>query len=96
MTIAGKHFAQGRNSATLATMNEIVFIVRAEEDGGFSASWNDPAGGGISTQGDDLAEHQEMIRDAIECYFDVAETDKPKRLEVAREGIEPPIPRGLS
>lgn len=41
-----------------------------------------PGGGGISTQGDDLAELQAMIRDAIEAYFDVAETDRPDRFRL--------------
>ena len=38
-------------------MNEITFRVEAcAETGGFVARWDDPAGGGITTQGDSLAE----------------------------------------
>jgi len=51
-------------------MNEIVFRVRIEAEGGFSAAWDEPDGGGISTQGDDLAELQAMIRDAVLCHFE--------------------------
>lgn len=63
----------GRRSATLEEVKEITFTVRPEEDGGFSASWDAPGGGGISTQGDDLAELQAMIRDAVLCHFEPGE-----------------------
>lgn len=63
-------------------MKEITFIVRTEEEGGFSASWDAPGGGGISTQGDDLAELQAMIRDAVEGYFDVSDADKPEQIRI--------------
>lgn len=37
-------------------MKEIVFRVTPEADGGYCAAWDAPSGGGISTQGDNLAE----------------------------------------
>ncbi len=63
-------------------MKEIVFIVQSEEDGGFSASWDAPGGGGIATQGDDLAELQTMIREAIKAYFDASDSPRPDRFRL--------------
>jgi len=37
---------------------------------GFAARLNDPAGGGICTQGDTLAELQTMVTDAVRGYFE--------------------------
>jgi len=51
-------------------MDKITFTVEQEEDGGYVASWNDPAGGGITTQGNSLAELQHMILDAVACHFE--------------------------
>lgn len=51
-------------------MQTLEFSVTAEEDGGYVARWDDPVGGGITTQGDSLNELMEMVRDAVEGYFD--------------------------
>ena len=52
-------------------MKNIVFIVeRDSESGGFTARWDDPGKGGITTQGKDLHHLEEMIRDAVLCHFD--------------------------
>lgn len=61
-------------------MNTITFNVTPEEEGGFSASWDDPRGGGISTQGDDLADLQAMIQGAVLCHFDEDERPVDVRL----------------
>lgn len=52
---------------------EIVFTVEEDAEGGFSASWVDPCGGGISTQGEDLGDLQAMVQDAVLCHFDEGE-----------------------
>jgi len=44
-------------------------ITTCPETGGFIARWDDPAGGGITTQGDTIAELEAMIRDAVIGYF---------------------------
>lgn len=50
-------------------MDEVTFCVEAcTETGGFVARWDDPRGGGITTQGDDLAELHTMIADAVKGY----------------------------
>ncbi len=50
----------------------IVFNVTAcQETGGYVARWDDKAGhGGITTQGETLAELEEMIADAVAGYFE--------------------------
>ena len=64
-------------------MNEITFTVtREEEERGFCARWDDPSGGGIATQGDDLAELQAMIGDAVEGYFEAKETAAPRTVRL--------------
>ncbi len=40
-----------------------------EDTGGYVARWDDPEGGGITTQGDTFAELDAMVRDAVEGYF---------------------------
>ena len=52
-------------------MNEITFRIDAcDETGGFVARWDAPEGGGITTQGDSIAELHAMIADAAKGYFD--------------------------
>lgn len=54
-------------------MKEIFFNITREEKGKFSASWNDPLGGGISTQGYDLTHLEAMIKEAVLCHFEKEE-----------------------
>ena len=61
---------------------EITLTVNAAEEGGFVATWDDPRGGGISTQGEDLGELQEMVRDAVEGYFRAAGTPPPHNVRL--------------
>ena len=69
---------------------EIVFTVEADETGGFVARWDAPGGGGIATQGDTLAELQEMVRDAVAGYFaDRPEEAAPHRVRL--HFIEDPV-----
>ncbi len=66
-------------------MNELMFIVEQEEDGGYVA---DAVGEGVVTQADSRSGHDEMIRDAIRCHFDRPE-DMPKsvRLHFIRDEV---------
>jgi predicted RNase H-like HicB family nuclease len=50
-------------------------VTMCAEAGGYVARWDDPAGGGITTQGDSFAELDGMVRDAVEGYF--ADQEKP-------------------
>jgi hypothetical protein len=49
-------------------MDELVFTVMPEDDGGFSASCQLPDGL-ISTQGDNWADLESMVRDAVLCHL---------------------------
>ena len=57
---------------TVLGVSEITFNVeRCAESGMLTASWDEPTGGGgITTQGQDLTELQEMVKDAVLCHFD--------------------------
>lgn len=69
-------------------MTEITFQVEpCRKTGGFVARWDEPRGGGITTQGDTLAELQAMIADAIQGYF----SDQPKPAHVRLHFLEDPI-----
>ena len=62
-------------------MSDLRFDVTACPDtGGYVARWDDPNGGGITTQGDSFAELDAMVRDAVEGYF--ADQDKPTVLRL--------------
>jgi len=48
-------------------VSEIIFEVREDEiDGGYVAT---ALGHAIATQGDNLDELREMVRDAVQCHF---------------------------
>lgn len=69
-------------------MTELLFRVEpCSETGGFVARWDDPHGGGITTQGDTLAELHAMIADAVNAYFEPAE--RPRRLRL--HFVEDPV-----
>ena len=51
-----------------ATVPEFT-IERDEEADVFVASWNDPAGGGITAQAKDLKELASAIEEAVRCHF---------------------------
>jgi predicted RNase H-like HicB family nuclease len=59
-------------------MDELMFIVEQESDGGFVAH---AVGHGIFTQADTREELSEMVRDAVKCHFDRPE-DMPKRIRL--------------
>lgn len=67
---------------------EIPFSVEScAETGGFVARWDDPAGGGITTQGDTLAELQSMVSDAVGAYFDEGKAPARVRLPFVHDPV---------
>jgi hypothetical protein len=68
-------------------MSKIEFSVAScPETGGYIARWDDPAGGGIVTQGDNFGELDVMVRDAVLGYF----FDKPLPDRIGLHFIEDP------
>lgn len=60
---------------------EICFsLTPCDETGGYAARWDDPAGGGICRQGDNFADLEAMLLDAVEGYF--TDHDKPDRIRL--------------
>jgi predicted RNase H-like HicB family nuclease len=52
-------------------MFELQFEIEPDhETGGFSAHWTEPGVGGIATQGENLADLEAMVREAVELYFE--------------------------
>jgi hypothetical protein len=69
-------------------MNEIVFNVSQDEESGvLVAAWDDPSGGGITTQAGDLQELQSMVRDAVACHFDEGACPRAIRLHFIHDPV---------
>lgn len=66
-------------------MNEIIFVVEKDVEGGFTAK---ALGYSIFTQADDMEALKKNIRDALKCHFD-REEDIPRiiRLHMVIEEI---------
>ena len=65
-------------------MNEIIFLVENEIEGGFTAR---ALGESIFTEGDDLEDLRANIRDAVNCHFEPDEKPKVIRLHFVREEV---------
>jgi predicted RNase H-like HicB family nuclease len=62
-------------------MNEITFDVERNDSDWLVASWDAPDGkGGIATQGRDLRELQDNVKEAVLCHFEDAEAPQTIRL----------------
>jgi predicted RNase H-like HicB family nuclease len=59
-------------------MSATIKIEQDEETGVFVASWDDPNGGGITTQADTLEELYGAVREAIRCHF--ADRTAPRKV----------------
>jgi predicted RNase H-like HicB family nuclease len=70
-------------------MTEITFTVEpCPETGGFVARWDDlPGRGGITTQGDSLAELHAMVADAVAGYFEPEERPQRVRLHFVEDPV---------
>lgn len=67
-------------------MTDIIFEVREDEvDGGYTAS---ALGFGIHTEADTVEKLRDMVREAVDCYFDDTE-QSPKliRLHFVRDEV---------
>jgi hypothetical protein len=50
-------------------MKLVFTIERDEETGAFTASWDDPEGGGITTQALGFTDLSGAITEAVQCHF---------------------------
>jgi predicted RNase H-like HicB family nuclease len=67
---------------------EITFVVEKDEDSGWLvAGWDDPAGGGITTQGQDLADLQKSLKEAVHCHFDAKRPPRAIRLHFVNDPV---------
>lgn len=67
-------------------MKELIFNIVQESDGGYVAHGKLEKGS-IVTQGDDLAELKEMIKEAIEGYFFDKLDQKPQNVLLRFEEV---------
>jgi hypothetical protein len=66
-------------------MDEIVFSIEVDEvDGGYTARAIDH---GIFTEADDLDTLKAMIRDSVECHFEVEQLPKLIHLNIIRHEV---------
>jgi hypothetical protein len=65
-------------------MNEIIFLVEPAVEGGYTAK---ALGESIFTEGDDLEDLRENIRDAVDCHFEKEAKPKLIRLHVVTEEV---------
>ncbi len=73
---------------SLNTVEEITLQVeRDEESGWLVASWDAPEGGGITTQGEDLADLQCQVTEAVSAYFDDGAAPNRIRLHFVSDPI---------
>jgi len=75
-----------RSAWSLSEMSEIIFEVNEDDvDGGYTAT---ALGYGICTQAKTVEELRTMVKDAVACYFDEAES-APKiiRLHFVRDEV---------
>ncbi|QHV01155.1 2-oxoisovalerate dehydrogenase E1 subunit beta [Synechocystis sp. B12] len=66
-------------------MNEIIFLVEPDPEGGYTAQAMQEA---IFTQAEDLSSLKQEIKDAVHCHFTNAE-ERPKiiRLHIVQEEV---------
>ena len=69
---------------TLSEMNEIIFEVTQEADGGFVA---EALGESIFTQADTWIELRDNAREAVSAYFFDCEAPKQIRLHLMRDEV---------
>lgn len=65
-------------------MNEIIFLVEDNPEGGYSARALDAS---IYTDADNLDDLHRKVRDAVDCHFELADKPKILRLHFVREEI---------
>jgi hypothetical protein len=65
-------------------VTEIVFIVEEAAEGGYTAR---AVGTSIFSEGDDLEQLRQAVRDAVRCHFDDGDRPKAIRLHLVRDEV---------
>jgi predicted RNase H-like HicB family nuclease len=65
-------------------MNEILFVVDEDLEGGFTAR---ALNASIFTQAETVEELHKQVRDAVQCHFEAADMPKIIRLHFVREEL---------
>jgi predicted RNase H-like HicB family nuclease len=80
-----RRLTKGNGARFLPMPTEIIFEVTEADEGGYCAT---ALGFGINTQAESAEELRQMVRDAVDCYFDKKE-DAPKiiRLHFVRDEV---------
>jgi dephospho-CoA kinase len=65
-------------------MDEIIFVVEEDPDGGYTAR---ALGESIFTEAEDLAELDDRVREAMKCHFDDGESPRLIRLHFVRDRV---------
>ncbi len=67
---AGQVLRKEVPGVTFVPMSEITFTITQDvESDALVASWDDPSGGGVTTQATSLSDLKGMVCDAIACHF---------------------------
>ena len=77
------------NLSEQSKRSEIIFKVeRDEESGWLTASWDAPHGKGeITTQGKDLRELEQNVREAVHCHFENGKLPGRIRLHFVNDAV---------
>jgi hypothetical protein len=65
-------------------MDEIIFVVTEDPEGGFTAR---ALGEAIFTEADDVPTLRERVRDAVRCHFEAGQAPKVVRLHFVRDDL---------
>ena len=65
-------------------MDEIIFVVTEDPEGGYTAS---ALGESIFTEADDPMSLREQVRDAVRCHFDEGKGPRIIRLHFVRDDV---------
>ncbi|MBN1972992.1 MAG: hypothetical protein JW787_05095 [Sedimentisphaerales bacterium] len=66
------------------SMKEIIFIVEVSDEGGYTAK---SPGNSIYTEGENLDELKENIKDAVKCHFDENEIPRVVHLHIVKDEV---------
>jgi len=72
--LRGTSSCETKKTGDNSLMKEITLKIERDESGWLVASWDAPNGqGGITTQGHDLRELQDNVKEAVLCHFERGE-----------------------